>query len=116
MSPDDQGLPPAAPPGLTPEMQAHFDAPPEPGLDDPDNPEWTEADFARAKGPESLPPEILAAFPHTLAHLEDRGAAPPGLTALPLDPDVIAYFKAGGADWRARINAVLRAAMETPNG
>ena len=34
-------------------------------FDDLDNPEWTEADFARAKGPESLPPEVLAAFPKT---------------------------------------------------
>ena len=32
---------------------------------DPENPEWTEADFAAAKGPEHLLPELLAAFPRT---------------------------------------------------
>ena len=29
-----------------------------------------------------------------------------------LDPDVLAYFKAGGAGYQTRINAVLRAFME----
>lgn len=32
---------------------------------DPENPEWTEADFAAAQGPEALPPALLAAFPRT---------------------------------------------------
>lgn len=34
-------------------------------IDDPDNPEWTEADFARAKPPSALPDHVLAAFPST---------------------------------------------------
>jgi len=38
-------------------------------IDDDDNPLWTAADFARANGPESLPPHVLAAFPNTLARL-----------------------------------------------
>jgi len=29
-----------------------------------------------------------------------------------LDPDVLAYFKSGGAGYQTRINAVLRAFME----
>ena len=36
---------------------------------DDDNPEWTEEDFARALGPEHLPPEVLAHFPRTLARV-----------------------------------------------
>lgn len=32
---------------------------------DTENPEWTDADFAAAKKPESLPREVLAAFPKT---------------------------------------------------
>jgi len=32
---------------------------------DPDNPEWTDADFARAKSPSTLPDHVLAAFPNT---------------------------------------------------
>ena len=34
-----------------------------------DNPVWTRQDFARANGPEHLPPEMLAAFPNTIARL-----------------------------------------------
>ena len=32
---------------------------------DPENPEWTDADFARAKAPATLPDHVLAAFPKT---------------------------------------------------
>jgi hypothetical protein len=38
---------------------------PEPDLSDPENPEWTEEDFARADGPEALPRAALEAFPNT---------------------------------------------------
>ena len=77
--------------------------------DDHDNPEWTEEDFARAKGPETLPPEVLALFPKTAARLgrppkENRKQA----VNLRLDPDVLAFFKAGGSGWQSRINAALR--------
>ena len=43
----------------------------EPIIDD-ENPEWTEADFAAATGPEELPPEVLAAFPKTAARGSTR--------------------------------------------
>ena len=82
---------------------------PEPDLTDPDNPEWTEADFARAQGPESLSPEVLAAFPRT------RGrpvkAAPKIRVAVRLDPDVVAYFRATGPGWQTRINDALAGLM-----
>jgi len=34
-------------------------------IDDPENPEWIEADFAQAKPPGALPDHVLAAFPKT---------------------------------------------------
>lgn len=77
---------------------------------DPDNPEWTEADFAAAKGPESLPPALLAAFPNTKA----RGGRPAGsdkeMVSIRLDKDVLAKFRATGPGWQTRINAALRRA------
>jgi uncharacterized protein (DUF4415 family) len=77
---------------------------------DPDNPEWTEADFAAARGPEFLPPELLAAFPNTKA----RGGRPAGSekqsVSIRLDKDVVDKFKAGGPGWQTRINAALRRA------
>ena len=77
---------------------------------DPDNPEWTEADFAAAGGPEVLPPALLAAFPKT----KPRGGRPAGsdkqLVSIRLDKDVLAKFKAGGPGWQTRINAALKRA------
>ncbi len=77
-------------------------------FDDPDNPEWTAADFARARP--------LADFPVLVAALaaKPRGR-PPGsttsaksLVSLRLDNDVIERFRAGGPGRQSRINAALR--------
>lgn len=83
---------------------------PEPDLDDPDNPEWTKADFAGARAPEeALPPEVLAAFPRTAARVRGRQKAPTKKqVTLRLDPDVLAHFQAAGPGWQSRINAALR--------
>jgi uncharacterized protein (DUF4415 family) len=94
-------------------IEARMTALPEPDMTDPDNPEWTEEMFARAKGPESLPPEVLAAFPRTVARL--RGAQKKPVKrrlALRIDPDVLDHFKASGRGWQSRINQALRDAME----
>jgi uncharacterized protein (DUF4415 family) len=77
---------------------------------DPENPEWTEADFAAALGPESLPAPMLAAFPNTKL----RGGRPAGsdkqMVSIRLDKEVVEKFKAGGPGWQTRINAALRKA------
>lgn len=77
---------------------------------DPDNPEWTDADFAAARGPEALPPDLLALFPNT----KIRGGRPAGSdkqsVSIRLDKDVVEKFKAGGPGWQTRINAALRRA------
>jgi uncharacterized protein (DUF4415 family) len=74
---------------------------------DLENPEWTEEMFARSKGPDSLPPEMLAAF-------KNRGGRPRGsnkqAVSLRLDRDVITKFKATGPGWQSRINEALRRA------
>ena len=59
--------------------------------DDPDNPPWTEEDWARAR----------VVYP--------QGKAP---VTLRLDKDVIAWFKQHGRGYQTRINAVLRAFVE----
>lgn len=86
----------------------------EPIFDD-DNPEWTEEDFARAFGPEHLPPEVLAAFPRTaerVARMRGAQKAPTKrLTSLRLDPEVVDHFRATGPGWQSRINTVLREAI-----
>ena len=77
---------------------------------DPENPDWTEADFAAAKGPEHLPSELLAAFPNT----KNRGGRPAGTNkeqiSLRIDRDVLERFRAGGPGWQSRMNEALRKA------
>lgn len=73
---------------------------------DDDNPEWTEADFARAKpAGEVLPPEVVAAFG------KPRGR-PPGSDkeriTIRIDRDTLGRFRATGPGWQTRLNDALR--------
>lgn len=91
----------------------HFE--PEPIIDD-ENPEWTDETFARAKGPESLPDAVLAAFPKTAAAVRaKRIGRPPSerrklSISLRLDPDVLEAWRSSGEGWQSRMNDALRAA------
>lgn len=81
---------------------------PDPIIDD-ENPEWTAEDFARALPADSLPAEILAHFPNTLARLRGKGVKPAKVPVnIRLSPDVLAHFKAGGPGWQTRIDEALR--------
>jgi uncharacterized protein (DUF4415 family) len=75
-------------------------------IDDEDNPEWTEEDFARARP--------IQEFPELAFLLKGRPRLPDSArkrrVTIMLDPDVIEYFKAGGKGWQTRINAALRKA------
>ena len=81
--------------------------PPPPGYDD--NPEWTAADFARARpASEMLPADVVAAL------VKSKGGRPRGSNkvqvALRLDRDAVEKFKAGGPGWQSRINEAVRKA------
>jgi uncharacterized protein (DUF4415 family) len=76
-------------------------------VDDPDNPELTDADFARAIPFDQAPAHIRAAFPK--AGGRPRGSDKEQI-ALRLDKDVLAKFRATGPGWQTRINEVLKAA------
>jgi uncharacterized protein (DUF4415 family) len=86
----------------------------EPDLTDPDNPEWTKADFARAVGPEGLSDAELAAFPNT--KVRGRPALDEGQrkqhVSLRMSPDVLAFFKGKGKGWQGELDAAARSAME----
>lgn len=81
----------------------------EPYLDDPDNPEWTTADFARAQAEEArLPPEVQALLKRPRGRpLSER---PKVEVKLRLDPEVVERFKAEGPGWQTRMNLALRKA------
>lgn len=78
-------------------------------LNDPENPEWTDADFARSSGPDSLTTVELAAFPKSRGR--PRLAEPKLAVSLRLSPAVVRYFRGGGKGWQARINEVLETAI-----
>ncbi|MCK8457222.1 MULTISPECIES: BrnA antitoxin family protein [Sphingomonas] len=77
-----------------------------------DNPELTEADFARSR-PIADFPELAAAFPNgSKPRGRPKGSVTSGksLVSLRLDNDVLERFRASGPGWQSRINETLRAA------
>ncbi len=77
------------------------------------NPEWTKADFARARPAREVLPEIL---PRATAErlLRPRGRPktdnPKRLVSLRLSQEVLEHFKSKGAGWQTRIDETLRKA------
>lgn len=76
---------------------------------DPDNPEWTEEDFARARPFAEVFPEMAAAIERSRAELPE-GTGRIGMT-ISVDREVFARLVAGGPDWPDRIDAALRRAV-----
>lgn len=80
---------------------------------DPDNPEWTDADFAHARPARELLPSRL----YQAAVKRYRGQRGPQKTAikkpvtLRLDADIVAGYRATGPGWQSRMNDVLRKAL-----
>lgn len=79
-------------------------------LSDPENPEWTTEDFARAVGSENLPPEVLAAFPKTRVRGPQRTTTKRPIS-LRVDADILESYRATGPGWQGRMNDALRKAM-----
>lgn len=76
---------------------------------DPDNPEWTKDDFARARPASELPAAIRKAFPRTRGPQKAPKKIP---VSLRLSPEVVEHFKSGGPGWQARIDDALRKLAE----
>ena len=80
---------------------------------DPENPEWTDIDFARARPAK----DVLPARLYQAAVKRYRGQRGPQKkpvkkpVTLRLDPDILASYKATGRGWHSRINEVLRHAL-----
>lgn len=80
---------------------------------DPDNPEWTDKDFARAlPAREFFSPEAYA----QLCALRQRGPKDKPLkvpTTIRFDADVLAALKASGKGWQTRVNEAMREWVRT---
>ena len=81
---------------------------PEPQLDDGDNPEWTEADFARARPASELPIGILEQFPRTRTPRGPQKSPKKVQIAIRLSPDIVDHYRATGRGWQGRMEAALR--------
>jgi len=98
--------------GLTAEELRQLSADGEPVPDD-DNPPLTAEDWAQMRPASELPPEILAAFPRTLARLRGPQKAPTKIpVSLRLSRDVVDHYKAAGPGWQTRIDDALREAIK----
>jgi uncharacterized protein (DUF4415 family) len=76
---------------------------------DPDNPEWTAADFAAARpAAQVLGPDMVEAL------IRKRGSQKAPVkqaVSLRLDAEVVMALRASGPGWQSRANALLRKAM-----
>ena len=90
--------------------------------EDPDDREWNEEDFAKAKPfveahPElaasilSERPDLAEAMERTRARGRPRLARPRQQVSIRLDADLLAKLKASGPGWQTRVNEILRKAV-----
>lgn len=76
---------------------------PDPDLTDPDNPEWTESDFARARpAHEVLPPAVLAQFTRTRGRPKVEDPKEP--VTIRFDAPVAQHLRQSGKGWQTRVN------------
>ena len=85
---------------------------PNPTLIDDENPEWTEADFARARPAAEVLREQFSAAAVAQLLKPKRGRPPKAARKhainIRLSPEVLEYFRATGPGWQTRVDEVLR--------
>jgi len=77
---------------------------------DPDNPEWTEEDFRKAKPFAEVFPGLLEKIEEMRRRGRPKLETPKKLVSLRLDQDVVEKFRATGKGWQSCINDVLKRA------
>jgi len=76
---------------------------------DPDAPEWTEADFKRARPAIAVAPEIVKAYREGRLRVRGPQKSPIKVsTTLRLSGDVVEFFKSKGRGWQTRVNQILQ--------
>ena len=79
--------------------------------EDPDAPEWTEEDWARARPAIEVHPELVEWSRRSRGK---QKAPTKELISIRLDPDITAYFRDSGPGWQTRLNDTLRRAVFGP--
>ncbi len=75
---------------------------------DPDAPEWTEEDWARARPAVEVDPDLVEWSRRTRGK---QKAPKKELISIRLDPDITEYFRESGPGWQTRLNDTLRRAV-----
>ena len=75
---------------------------------DPDAPEWTDEDWARARPMREVSPEIVAWYRRTRGKQQKP---PKVLVSIRLDSEVVATLRASGPGWQSRANEMLKKAV-----
>jgi len=92
---------------------------PNPELVDADNPQWSSADFAKARPASQVLLQLVGAE-RAAQLLKPRGrppsASPKERINIRLSPEVLTHFKAGGEGWQTRIDAALRRFISEHHG
>jgi len=85
---------------------------PNPELIDEENPEWTDADFARARPAAEVLPGLIGAEAAARLLKPKRGRPPKAVRKrainIRLSPEVLEYFRATGPGWQTRVDEVLK--------
>ena len=76
--------------------------------EDPDAPEWTEEDWARARPAIEVHPELVE---WSLRRRGKQKAPTKELISIRLDSDITDHFRADGPGWQTRLNDTLRRAV-----
>ena len=97
---------------LAPEISDEEEAGIQAGIaQDPDNPEWTEEDFKRARPAREVVPGIVKAYEKGELRVRGGQKKPTKVQlTLRLDQDVVDHFKSHGKGWQSRLNSALRKA------
>jgi uncharacterized protein (DUF4415 family) len=89
---------------------------PNPELIDDDNPEWTDADFARARPATDVLPGLFGNAA-AQAMLKPRGRPAAAVVkeriTIRFDADVLAALRATGKGWQTRVNDAMREWVRT---
>ncbi len=75
---------------------------------DPDNPEWTAEDFARARAARELHPDLVEAWRRPRGKQKTPTKV---LVSLRLEREVVERLRASGRGWQSRANDMLRKAV-----
>ncbi|MDR3424691.1 MAG: BrnA antitoxin family protein [Alphaproteobacteria bacterium] len=84
-------------------------AKPDPYKTDDENPEWTAADFRRARPAREIVPHIVKAYEAGTLRVRGRPkSSQKTAVSLRLDNDIVAALRASGEGWQTRVNDALR--------